>query len=158
MTELTSAQYNLLTQASTAGAGDVDSTPSTRSIATALIKRGLMISIPQKEGPSRLLITEAGRTAIGVPPSVTSPPRQRASPAPGARAATPPQGKIHILLELLKRPDGATIGALMEATGWQAHSVRGALTGAIKKALGLAVISEKTGAGRVYRIATEVGA
>ena len=41
----------------------------------------------------------------------------------------------------------------MEATGWQAHSVRGAISGAIKKKLGLNVMSEKTGTVRLYRIA-----
>ena len=40
-------------------------------------------------------------------------------------------------------------------TGWQAHSVRGALSGALKKKLGLIIISAKTEAGRVYRIADE---
>ena len=43
----------------------------------------------------------------------------------------------------------------MAATGWQAHSVRGAISGSIKKALGLEVLSEKTDAGRVYRIVAE---
>ena len=45
---------------------------------------------------------------------------------------------------------------MMAATGWQAHSVRGAISGAIKKKLGLDVRSEKTEGGRVYRIAAEV--
>jgi hypothetical protein len=44
---------------------------------------------------------------------------------------------------------------MMQATGWQAHSVRGALSGALKKKLALAVISTKTEAGRVYRIVDE---
>ncbi len=48
---------------------------------------------------------------------------------------------------------GATIEEIVEATGWQAHSVRGAISGALKKKLGLAVTSEKVQArGRVYRI------
>ncbi|MES2896051.1 MAG: DUF3489 domain-containing protein [Pseudomonadota bacterium] len=66
-----------------------------------------------------------------------------------------PKGKIAILLALLRQPDGATIEAMMAATGWQAHSVRGAMSGSIKKALGIAVVSEKTEAGRVYRAAAE---
>lgn len=40
----------------------------------------------------------------------------------------------------------------MAATGWQAHLVRGAMSGAIKKGLGLAITSDKTEAGRIYRI------
>ena len=64
-----------------------------------------------------------------------------------------PKGKIAILLGLLRQSNGATIEAMMAATGWQAHSVRGAMSGSIKRALGIPVISEKTDAGRVYRIA-----
>jgi hypothetical protein len=63
--------------------------------------------------------------------------------------------KIAALLALLRRPEGARIDEMMTATGWRQHSVRGALAGAIKKKLGLTVASEKTEAGRVYRIAAE---
>lgn len=66
-----------------------------------------------------------------------------------------PKGKIGALISLLQRPDGATIQAMMDATGWQKHSVRGAIAGAIKKTRGLPVTSEKTEGGRVYRIAAE---
>ncbi len=69
-----------------------------------------------------------------------------------------PKGKIAILIGLLNQPEGATIAAMMEATGWQAHSVRGAISGSIKKALGIAVVSEKTDAGRTYRIVLEAAA
>lgn len=65
-----------------------------------------------------------------------------------------PTGKIAILVGLMERPGGATAAELMAATGWQAHSVRGAIAGSIKKTLGLAVLSEKTDAGRTYRIQT----
>lgn len=63
-----------------------------------------------------------------------------------------PRGKLGALIELLRRPQGASIGAMMATTGWQAHSVRGALAGALKKKRGLIVISEKTEEGRRYRI------
>lgn len=57
------------------------------------------------------------------------------------------------LIEMLKRPEGATIDEIAAAFGWQAHTVRDALAGALKKKLGLDVISEKIeGRGRVYRI------
>ena len=71
-----------------------------------------------------------------------------------ASAAKPagPRGKIGALVARMRAPGGATIPDLMETTGWQAHSVRGAIAGAIKKKLGLAVTSTKTEAGRVYRI------
>ncbi len=62
--------------------------------------------------------------------------------------------KQAILIEMLRRPNGATIQQMSAKTGWQAHSVRGAISGALKKKLGLAVTSERVGdRGRVYRIA-----
>lgn len=58
------------------------------------------------------------------------------------------------LIAMLQRPDGATIEEIVTAFGWQAHTVRGAIAGALKKKLGLEVTSEKIeGRGRVYRIA-----
>lgn len=63
-----------------------------------------------------------------------------------------PKGKLGALIGLLRRPDGATLAELMAATGWQAHSVRGAIAGAVKKKHGLTVTSEKTETGRTYRI------
>ena len=47
------------------------------------------------------------------------------------------------ILELLKRPNGATSKELQKATGWQPHSVRGFLSGTIGKKMGLAVTSSK---------------
>jgi hypothetical protein len=54
---------------------------------------------------------------------------------------------------MLRSKDGATIAALAHATGWQPHSVRGFLAGVVKKKLELNLTSEKSNAGRVYRIA-----
>jgi len=67
-------------------------------------------------------------------------------------------GKVGVLVALMRRPHGAEIEEMMAATGWQAHSVRGALSGSVKKALGLTVTSVKEVDIRVYRIAPEVGA
>jgi hypothetical protein len=57
------------------------------------------------------------------------------------------------MIELLSRDNGAIIADIVKATGWQQHSVRGAISGTLKKKLGLTVSSEiEDGRGRVYRI------
>jgi hypothetical protein len=57
-------------------------------------------------------------------------------------------------LELLKQPNGATLAELMAATQWQAHSVRGFISGTLGKKMGLEVESTKSEAGeRTYRLA-----
>ena len=75
----------------------------------------------------------------------------------GAASGLPKEGtKLGALITALRRPDGATIPELMQATGWQAHSVRGAMSGNLKKKLNLKIVSEVIeGRGRVYRIATD---
>ena len=78
----------------------------------------------------------------------------------------PGNSKQALVIEMLKRPEGATIAQICEATGWQAHTVRGTFAGALKKKLGLTIVSEKIegpagtpGAGqRLYRIAEEATA
>ena len=56
------------------------------------------------------------------------------------------------MVALLSRPSGATITAIMEATGWQAHSVPGFLAGVVRQKLGLTLQFEKTDGERVYRV------
>ncbi|MGD9506998.1 MAG: DUF3489 domain-containing protein [Geminicoccaceae bacterium] len=86
------------------------------------------------------------------------------SPAEAAAADVSPSvangfGKVRegtkqaLVIEMLRRPEGATIDDIVAATGWQPHTVRGAMAGALKKKLGLEVTSEKVeGRGRVYRL------
>ena len=85
--------------------------------------------------------------------------QRRRKSAVGSRNGTKPasgrQSKQQTCLDLLGRREGAAIEDLEEATGWQKHSVRGFLAGAVKKKLGLTLVSEKPDAGpRRYRIAT----
>ena len=57
------------------------------------------------------------------------------------------------ILDLLKRPNGITLAELMKSTGWQAHSVRGFLSGTVRKKLGLDVVSAKGDDGeRIYSV------
>ncbi len=79
------------------------------------------------------------------------PPRPRrppASPRPTGEPTakpTPRAGtKQALMIELLKRPEGATVEQIAEATGWQHHTIRGAISGALKKKLGLTVEATRT--------------
>ena len=94
---------------------------------------------------------------------VKAPKRQTGSNRPvGTRSRTKPvtgkQTKQQTCLDLLSRQEGATIEELQAATGWQQHSVRGFLAGAVKKKLGLRLLSEKPDARpRRYR-SSDLGA
>ena len=71
--------------------------------------------------------------------------------APGRTRARAPS-KLSTVVAMLREKRGASIDQLVKATGWQKHSVRGAISGAVKKKLGLKIASEKSERGRVYRI------
>jgi hypothetical protein len=128
-----------------------------------------------------LILTDAGMRAIGIAPggdleaggipARKQPREKRAKPAksratkprggrgprmaPATSAPAPRVGsKQAKVIDLLSRPTGANMHDLVKATGWQAHSVRGVISAALKKKLGLAVVSEKAESGeRRYRIA-----
>ena len=101
-------------------------------------KRGA--NVAPKKGKSGKKATPAKKA-----PKATKREKQGDSARDGSKAAT--------ILELLKRPGGATAKELMKATGWQPHSVRGFLSGTIRKKMGLDVISAKSEEGeRSYSV------
>ena len=84
-------------------------------------------------------------------------PKAKASkkaPKDGGKAGSARDGsKAAKIIDLLKRPNGATLAEIMKATDWQAHSVRGFISGSLGKKMGLIVVSAKREDGeRVYSI------
>ena len=72
---------------------------------------------------------------------------------PAVAPAVPAASKTLLVIGLLERAEGATLESLMSVTGWQAHSVRGFLSGALRKQRGLSVERVSgNGTGTVYRI------
>jgi Protein of unknown function (DUF3489) len=68
-------------------------------------------------------------------------------------AVAVPKTKLGRLEGMLRRQEGATIAQIARALDWQLHSVRGAISGSLKKKQGLTVVAEKSGDGdRIYRI------
>lgn len=105
-----------------------------------------------------LVVTDAGLLAIGIEPVVVKTViaiRKHATKAPRAQQPSPRSGtKQAMLIAMLQAPEGATMEEIITMTHWQAHTARGAMSGALCKKLGLAVTSAKeAGRGRVYRIA-----
>jgi hypothetical protein len=145
----------------------------------SLLKKGMLVETPADRDAviwrsgnngqrTTLIIADAGIAALdgeaaGRPSKVRT--RKRRSHAGSKTVATKTNGaaspnaaragtKQALLIDLLKRKDGATVDEAAKALGWQAHSIRGAISGALKKEPGLTVSSRTVdGRGRVYRIA-----
>ena len=113
-----------------------------------------------------LIATEAGLDAIGIEPLVASAVASARKAKPSPQAERTPDGTATLkpvairagtkqarIIAMLQRPEGATVAEMVEATSWQAHTVRGSISGALKKKLGLPVAAEKVeGRGTVYRL------
>ena len=113
-----------------------------------------------------LIATEAGLEAIGIEPPAASAAasarkaRPRPNLAPTVDAADIPKPvtiragtKQAQIIAMLQRPEGATVAEMVDATGWLAHTVRGSISGALKKKLGLPIAADKVeGRGTVYKL------
>jgi hypothetical protein len=143
-------------------------------VLSSLKTRGLIEhqGTPRGDNPPPLRITPAGLKAIGVETeddgSEGATPADAGALAPAGRgAATPAKRKARAsakpgkaatgqkptpraatkqaqMIEMLKRPEGATVEQIAAATGWQHHTIRGAISGALKKKLGLTVEATRT--------------
>ena len=95
-----------------------------------------------------LVITDTGLAAIGIEPE------EAKMPAAAPKERKTREGtKQALVIEMLRRTEGATIAEIVEATGWASHTTRGFFAGALKKKLGLSIVSEKDESrGRTYHI------
>ena len=117
-------------------------------VLTALLNAQLIEASTEEAGV--FVATNKGLQETGINIQSTTPTSEKAPRA--TRGGT----KQAVLIDLLKRSEGATLTQMTEATGWQIHTVRGAMAGALKKKLGLEITSEKqTGADRIYRITNQ---
>ncbi len=174
MTELTDTQSLILTRASARPGNLALPLPEGLHGAAAKMAIGRMIKLGwleeveanlRRDEPlwretgdghgTTLIATGAGLDAIGIDPVVVKTMAGLRDAKPGAIAAAQRPGtKQAQLIAMLQRPEGASIAEIAEATNWQHHSVRGAISGSLKKKLGLIVISEKVAErGRVYKLA-----
>jgi hypothetical protein len=117
---------------------------------------GLVASLTKKG------LATANGESVGLTPAGLAAYQTVAAETANGEHETEPEAKPQIregtkqatLIAMLRRPEGADLDEIAEATSWQKHSIRGAISGALKKKLGLEVTSTKDGQGRrIYRLA-----
>ena len=159
VTQLTPAQHAILAYAHQHTEGKITWFPDNikggarKKVIDGLFKRALITY----DGTDWFLAAE-GYEALGVPrkaPLSAQAIDDVIEEASKSRPRTRDNSKQAQVIAMLKRPAGATIAQICEATGWQRHTVRGTFAGAFKKKLGLEINSTKEAGGeRVYRIAS----
>lgn len=157
-TQLTATQQTILAHAHQHTAGKIEWFPENiKGGARQKVLDGLFNRALITKSASDWFIAAEGYDALGVPrKGATNAPAAETTAALAKTPRTRENSKQAQMIELLKRPDGATLNQLVEVTGWQAHTVRGAMAGALKKKLGLTITSDKaTGQERTYRISSE---
>jgi len=149
---LTPTQSTIIRSAARHPEGRIAVPATLQGGARANALKGLLLRGWIVEAGDGHLLTDAGYATIG---------QQRPAPPPindtTARDSVQPfrRGtKLAKVVAVLQNPDGATIFQLMCCTDWQPHTIRGALSGMVRKKLGLNVVSTKAAGGeRIYRIA-----
>lgn len=158
MLKLTKTQAKILADADACREDAIEAPEGAQRAVAPLVRDGLLAVMPDESGPTRLKITPQGRQVLaGRTKKRTATAAAEADhtvpPHVSETAKRPAQGKLETMVSLLQRPEGANLQLLVEATGWQPHSVRGALSGALKKGRGLPVTSAVADGVRIYRIA-----
>ena len=156
--QLTPAQHAILAYALEHNAGKISWFPDNikggarKKVLDGLFNRALITY----DGTDWFVAAE-GYEALGVPrkaPITSKALDEVIEAATDAKPRTRDNSKQAQVIAMLKRPEGATIAQICEATGWQQHTVRGTFAGAFKKKLGLEITSTKDASGqRIYRIA-----
>ena len=130
--------------------------PEPKLTAKAKTKKGKPAGAPAK-AKSAKKATKAKKGADTAPQAPTVAPKKAKSGKRATAAEKPAKARVGSktaqILELLKRPSGVTLKAIMAATEWQVHSVRGFISGTLGKKLGLAVDPMKSENGeRTYSL------
>jgi len=157
-TQLTPAQHAILDHAHRHTEGKIEWFPDNikggarQKVIDGLFKRGLITY----DGKDWFLAAE-GYDALGVPCKAPLNVQHLDTAIEAAQQSKPrtrDNSKQAQVIVMLKRPEGATIAQICEATGWMQHTVRGTFAGAFKKKLGLEITSTKEAGGqRIYRVA-----
>jgi len=177
MAELTDAQARILTAGAQRPGNLAMPLPkglhgaAAKKVITILIGRGFIEEVDantRKGEPlwretgdghgTTLVVTKVGLAAVGMEPVVAKTKarirKTPKEPKPPAKPKSPRKvTKQARLIAMLEAPDGASIAEITAATDWQAHTIRGVISGVLKKKLGLEITSEKNvNRGRIYKI------